>query len=199
MKPFRFDDPRQERIYRQLLLVGGGPASFYRDACQLMAGKPLLDSTTHLVAHLVRDIESALRDVLEPLADRSAHPMRTDVSTSKGNSHSAEIRAVLKALEIPETNPVAQAWLVLPGKNNTHGLAARAHRDALANPRLLDGEFRQFWAKMEDILDIILEKFESRYLDSHHLLDELLAKDSPTKKDAEPLLSKIIGNNLKGH
>lgn len=184
-KPFRFDEPRQERIYQRLLLVGSGPASFYRDACQLMAGKPLLDSTTHLVAHLVRDIESALRDVLEPLADRSAHSMRTDVSTSKGNSHSAEIRAVLTALQISEADPVAQAWLALPGERNAHGLAARAHRDALTNPRPCDCEFRQFWTKMEDILDIVLEKFESRYLDSHHLLDELLTKDSPTQKDAE--------------
>jgi len=67
---FRFSDPRQERIYRRLTLVGPGPASFYRDACLLMASGTLLDSTTHVIAHLLREIESALRNVLEPVMDR---------------------------------------------------------------------------------------------------------------------------------
>lgn len=53
---FRFQDPRQERIFRGLRLVGPGPASFYRDACQLMAAEPLLESSAHLVAHLLREI-----------------------------------------------------------------------------------------------------------------------------------------------
>lgn len=193
-KTFRFDDPRQQRIYRRLLLVGPGPASFYRDACQLIAGKLLLDSTTHLVAHLVREIEGALRDVLEPLADRAARLGEKDFSKPKDETHSAEIRAVLKALEIPETEPVAQAWLQLTGKENTYGLAARAHRDALARPRPLDEEFRQFWTSMEGILDIILERFESRYLESHHLLDELLSRTSPTREDAKRLRLHVPNN-----
>ena len=69
MKPFRFDDPRQARIFERLKrLVGEGPAAFYRDACRLMTEENDYESTTHLVAHLLREIESALRDVLEPVA-----------------------------------------------------------------------------------------------------------------------------------
>ena len=60
---FKFSDSRQERIYRRLLLIGPGPAAFYRDACFLMTTKHSLSTTTHLVSHLLRDIESALRDV----------------------------------------------------------------------------------------------------------------------------------------
>lgn len=64
---FRFADPRQERIHRRLLLIGPGPATFYKDACRLVPDDLLVESTTHLVAHLLREIESALRDVLEPI------------------------------------------------------------------------------------------------------------------------------------
>ena len=36
--------------------------------------------------------------------------------------------------------------------------------DSLTRPRAVDREFREFWDEMEGILDIVLEKFESRYL-----------------------------------
>ncbi|MCI0408113.1 MAG: hypothetical protein L0191_06025 [Acidobacteria bacterium] len=191
-KVFRFTDPRQERIHRRLLLVSPGPASFYRDACQLMAPGAPLDSTTHLVAHLLREIESALRDVLEPVVQRSARLTKENVSAEAG--HRAEIQTVLKGLEIPETDPVAQAWLRLAGKKNAHGLYARAHRDALAPPRPIDQEFREFWAEVEAILDVVLDRFESRYLASHRLLDELLAKTSPTRSDAQTLRNRVPNN-----
>ena len=66
---YRLSDPRQTRTYERLArLVGPGPAAFFLDACRLMEeGKPF-QSTTHLVAHLLREIESALRDVLEPIS-----------------------------------------------------------------------------------------------------------------------------------
>jgi hypothetical protein len=63
-KPFQFSTPRQERIYGRLRKVGPGPAAFYKDACRHMTEQPLYESTTHLVAHLLREIESGLRQVL---------------------------------------------------------------------------------------------------------------------------------------
>jgi len=191
-KPFRFSDPRQERIYRRLLLVGPGPASFYRDACRLMEAEPPFNATTHMIAHLLREIESALRDVLESVVDRSQRISGKDVSSD--GKHEAEIRTVLKSLGIPETDPMAQGWLRLPGKGNYYGLAARAHRDALAQPRSLDQEFREFWGEIEAIFDNILEKFESRYLASFRLLDQLLADPSPAQVDAKRLRHHVPNN-----
>lgn len=151
-----------------------------------------MTTATHLVAHLLREIESALRDVLEPLEERSEHASIGDVSAI--NKHKSEIRSILKALEIAENDPVAKAWLCLPGKSNDYGLAARAHRDALAEPRPIGLQFRQFWAEMEAVLDVVLEKFESRYLLFLRRLDELLAKTVPTQTDARILRSQIPNN-----
>src|ERR1043166_3004301 len=64
---FRLGDARQERIHKHLGIIGTGPAEFFYDACRLMVIQPHLKSTTHLVSHLIREIESSVRAVLEPL------------------------------------------------------------------------------------------------------------------------------------
>ena len=187
---FRLENPRQEQIYRRLLLIGKGLASFYRDACQLMSADSSLESTTHLLSHLLRDIESGLRQVLEIGDDVSS-------SNKKANSdegHKNTICAVLKALEIPETDPLAQAWLRLPGKNNEYGLAARAHRDNLAGPRPLNDEFRRFWNEIEAVFDGVLAQFETHCLSWHRQIDRLVAKPSPTRADAIFLRTRIPNN-----
>jgi hypothetical protein len=190
-QPFRFSNPRQSRIHRRLLLVGPGAASFYLDACRLMAIEPPFEATTHLVAHLLRETESSLRDVLESFMERSE---RLDKKGKPAKpTHEDEIRAILKGLEILETDAMAEAWLRLPGKSG-YGLHARAHRDDLARPRPVNREYRQFWDEMEAILDTVLEKFESRYLESHRTLDALLAVTNPTRADAQRLRLNVPNN-----
>ena len=63
----RLLSPRQERVARRLLeQVAPGPAIFFRDACDLLAEGPARPSVTHLIAHLLREVEGAVRSVLEP-------------------------------------------------------------------------------------------------------------------------------------
>lgn len=95
--PFRFADPRQERIHGRLQLVGPGAAGFFRDACALMEAESWLVSTTHLVSHLLHEVESSLRAVLESVAPGARFEKRKGEDT-----HTAQIRAVLQGLEIPE-------------------------------------------------------------------------------------------------
>jgi hypothetical protein len=196
-EPFRFRDPRQARIYRRLQLLGPGPASLFIDACRLMATAQTLLSTTHLVAHCLRDIESALRDVLEPvMEDQDPQEGKSDKSASGDVTHRLEIRAILRGLEIPETEPVAETWLKLPGRNNPYGLHRRAHRNSLNRPRPVDAEFRRFWDDIQSVFDVVLSKFEARYSASHSLIDELLAKTSPTKKDLQMLKGHVPNNSV---
>jgi hypothetical protein len=186
---FKFSDFRQERIYRRLLLVGPGPAAFYRDACLLMAIKPSMHTTTHLVSHLIREIESALRKVIEPAISKSSDA--TEKRTTTKQKHRGQIEAILQGLNIPADDPVAKVWMRLADKSSEYQLDRLTHRDALAGPRPLDSNFHNFWQDMETLLDIVLDRFEARYLESHKLIDSLLAKKTPTKCDA-----KIIRNNI---
>jgi len=189
---FEFSDSRQERIYRRLLLVGPGPAAFYRDACLLMTAKRSLSATTHLVSHLLREIESALRDVIEPAISKSSKSAEKKASNEQ--QHRKEIEAILKGLNISVDHAVAKAWMRLADESSEYRLHRLAHRDALSSPRPLDSSFLNFWQDMEALLDIVLDRFEARYLESHKLIDSLIAKETPTIEDAKVLRDNIPNN-----
>lgn len=184
-----FKDPRQQRIYRRLQLIGPGPASFYRDATFIMDGDLPFSATSHIVSHLLREIESSLRNVLEPLAGQRSPASSPDV-------HETSIKIVLQALEIPQDEPAAKAWLRLTGKDNPYGLSRRAHRRALDRPRPLDQEFREFYDDFEMVLDIVLERFEGQYLTTHQAIDALLEKEYPTSNDIKKLRNSIPNNQV---
>lgn len=192
--PFRFEDPRQERIYRRLRgLVGHGPADFFKDACQLMANPASLATTSHLVSHCLREVESAFCDVLKTLSE---HEARLKVKTSD-NGHEKKIRGILRDLQISDSDPIAVAWLGLVRKDNGYGLARRAHRYALF-ARPVDGAFRQFWNEMQGILDVVLDKFDTSYLAVYTFLDQLLGKAVPTQADLDKLKNNVP-NNIVAH
>jgi hypothetical protein len=154
-------------------------------------------STTHLVAHCLRDIESALRDVLKPvIEDQDDQEGNKKHRESGSSTHESEIRAILRGLEIPETDPVAETWLKLPGRDNPYGLHRRAHRSSLNRPRPVDTEFRRFWDDIQDVFDVVLDGFEARYSTSHRLLDDLLAKVAPAKNDLRMLKGSVPNNSV---
>jgi hypothetical protein len=137
MQPYKFSYPEQNRIYQRLFtLVGPGAATFYKDACCLMEMDPPLESTTHLVGHLLREIESSLRAILKPILE---NPVK---------GHEKAILAALKALDIPEESDTARIWRSLADENSQDRLHRFAHREDLAPPRILDENFRNFWRKM---------------------------------------------------
>ena len=89
-KPFQFSTPRRERIYSRLRKVG--PVGvFFKDACRLMNEEPLYESTTHLVAHLLREIEGGLRQVLVSASSQPGPKGR--------EGHQSSVNAILAALE----------------------------------------------------------------------------------------------------
>ncbi len=185
---FKRDD-RQDSIYGRLKrLVGPGPADFYNDACRHFAAKPPFSSSTHLIGHLMREIESALRDVLEPLAD-SAKLAAID----KNKKHDGAIRVILDALGIPESDPIAKAWLSMVGDN---GLYSRAHRNNLETARPLDDEFVEFWAQFESVLSAVLDKFEGQYVKVFETIDVLAKKSNPTEGDVKLFLLHIPNDFL---
>lgn len=173
--------PRQESVARRLRQLGEGPAAFFIDACGLLAEQPPRRTVTHLVAHLLRDVESAVRWVLDPAFQR-------------GRGHRASVVAVLDELGISHDEPVAEFWLGLTGEGNSAGLAARAHRRALDAPRDADGEFAEFIESIEELLERVLQRFEDRYVGVFARLDELLAVTPPGAAHARRLRNNFPQN-----
>jgi hypothetical protein len=196
--PFRLTDSRQIRIHERLArLVGAGPSTFFYDACRLIEQIPPYVATTHLVAHMVREIESALRDVLEPVSGWSQRPKNN--LKSRGQSpkegHKEEVRFILAALGLGANDPVAKKWLELSGRSSEGALHRRAHRPSLARPRPLDNDFREFWDNSQAVLEAVLARLELRFSEFQKLIDLLTTKDVPTSKDIQ-ILRNNIPNNL---
>src|ERR1700722_2306403 len=81
-------------------LVGPGASDFYQDACTLMGDPFRLSSTSHLVGHLIREIEGSLRDVLQPLA-QEAGTVDQMSDKDRQEKHRFQIRSILTLLNIP--------------------------------------------------------------------------------------------------
>ncbi|NLY01557.1 MAG: hypothetical protein GXY83_36160 [Rhodopirellula sp.] len=180
-------DERQARIHRRLSLIGPGPAAYLEDACALMDGRLPIASTAHLVGHLLREIESSIRAVLKTAAS-SDSPARSDKQ-----NHARQVEQVLAFLEVPKGDPVETAWFRLCS-DDTYALSRLAHRDSLAPPRPVDDGFRTFWSEMLTILDVVLDRFETRYLAFMPTLDGLLIKQHPTRGDAATLKNNVPNN-----
>src|SRR5258706_16030167 len=75
MSTYSFSAPRHERIYQRLLrLVSPGSAAFFRDACHHAAEPEAFESTSHIVGHLLREVESSIRDAFQPLIQSMRAP-----------------------------------------------------------------------------------------------------------------------------
>ena len=59
--------PRRRRILDGLRFLGGGPEEFYIDALRILASPQDLTTASHLVAHCLREVESAIREALLPI------------------------------------------------------------------------------------------------------------------------------------
>jgi hypothetical protein len=192
-KKFRFRDERQKRNFKRLSLIGKGPAAFYKDACQLISEGPMYDSTVHIVAHLLREVESALRAVLLPY--NFEQPEACNVCGSKKEVHKRQIEVILKTLGFGVDDDVSKLWLKLTDRGGDYGLARKAHRDALEPPRRVDATFYRLLADIDTMLDAVLEKFEERFLAAVPLIEEIL-RTPPSKKAVTRLQNEVPNNGI---
>jgi len=182
---FQFPDPRQKWIYEELQeLVGPGPAAFFRDACWLMANPEALHSTAHLVAHLLREIESAFREVLKPVAEDASAVSEED------SRHKEQIKQILSAIGIGENTPAAEAWFDLAAK--LHGFAHRRGLDIPRSPKAIS----DLWNRSQTLIDVLLQAIREHFLTWIQVLDRLLVQKQPTREDVKTLAQEIPNNAI---
>jgi len=193
-EPFRFQTVQQKRLYTTLRLIGPGPATFYREARNLIATPQQFASSAHLVAHLLREIESAVRRVLLP--HTFTLPEACETCGNRPEVHAKQIEAITQSLGLDER--VQQRWKEIATRNKAYnGLAALAHREDLSLPRTIDAPFEELVSAFEDVFDAVLAAFEQQSIPAFALLDSLLKKDRPskTKNDLSILRNKVPHND----
>lgn len=149
-----------------------------------MNGEVVLDAATHAVGHALREVDSSIRKVLEPMVEKRR---RKEINATKeGGKHQAWIEALVRVLEFDDPDTAAARWWAVSG-----GLEKRAHRNALVQPRPVDEQFRQFWRDAQEIYDLVTRQFASTFLSTMPLIDELAAKPVPTEDDMTTLRVRV--------
>ena len=181
--------PRQQRVYDLLRrLISHGAAYFFADACEIVQRRSPYRTTTHIVGHLSREVESALRQVLRTLPDVARRLEPNGKKGRKGKKedkeqHAKEVSAIIGSLRL-EASDVGTAWASFVGDESWH---LDAHRDDLRFPRRPDDEFAARFELFTSVLDAVLDAAEAEYSAALAGLDAVLAKSSPGSADADLL------------
>jgi hypothetical protein len=153
-----------------------------------------LTSTVHLVAHLLREIESAVRQVLLPY--NFVLPVACEICGNRPEVHAKQIESITQSLGLDES--IQKKWKEIATRNKAYnGLAALAHREDLSLPRKIDASFEELVSAFEDVFDSVLAAFEQQSIPVFALLDSLLKKDRPskTKNDLSILKNRVPHND----
>jgi hypothetical protein len=189
-----------EQIRSRLKLIGPGPATMFADACKLMTKPDEFGSTTHLIAHLLREVLSSLEEVLYAVSD-PRDLQQTPTPSLAGSdatpreddrkSHPKKVRAILSMLGIDASSGVGATWLEVAQNG---GFSGAAHRRALDVPRPVNDEFCEEWDSVLALLVAILERFEARFLAWRRTLDDLLRHPQPGRKAVSALRNAVPNN-----
>ena len=182
METPQFKDGRSERVYRRLHLLGPGPAAFFADAYRLMEEDLHLATRSHMVGHLLRELEGSVRGSLAAATHASA--AGKDCGANK--SAAKDIAHIVTQLGFEADGVVGTGWIGLA--ETLHGVA---HRRGLRPPRPVDEELHDYWMIAVDVLDRVLDRFEGRYADVFKRLDQLLSIKQPTKAQLSEFVNTI--------
>jgi len=186
-------DSQQWKVYNLLnRLVSPGAASFFKDACIIMGNPSLLESSSHIVAHLLRETESSLKSVLlgvseteQVLESKKCPACNKDIELN----HKAQLKRILKILEIDESDPIANLWIKVFA--DEHRWNIYTHRKNLEGPRLIDDDFIQRFQEFQGLLLSILDKYQAHYSILEKKINEFSNISKPTRKDLTEFRNKV--------
>jgi len=164
-------------------LFGLHTVAYFTDACRIMYSPGQWAAGSHLVAHLVRELESMVRAGLLPLAYKR--------DADENSEHCKQIAAIADSLGLAPDSPVTLAWTNL----DLHRQAHRAGR-GFSPPRPIDDSFKDWWQDMLRWLRELLEACRDRHLEMTMPLEQLVRKDAPSHGDADKLMERLSQNPL---
>ncbi|MYH82709.1 hypothetical protein F4141_18645 [Candidatus Poribacteria bacterium] len=166
--------PRQDEIHRNLQAIGPEIAAFYLSAVKVLQNDDL-ETSSYLLAHIAREIEGGLRDVLS--TDPEKRKIQKQLKkTDLGNlsDRIGHIASILAALDIDDLQaPIAKKWI---------GVATEFHRfahrpGAWGSPRSKE-TFVPLWREFEDVLTELV----GSYFNLLSRLDRILDYKEPTQE-----------------
>ena len=186
--------PRQKKIYRNLQDIGPEIAAFYRDGVKMLRSDNF-ETAPYLLAHITREIDGGLRDILSSDEDKAKIQKRLtkevlakigDYNTLK--EYRGHIASILAALRIDDvdvlSNPddanirFAVRWIEVAPK-----LVGFVHRHGPWKPPRSREAFEHLWYDFEEVLADLV----GNYLNLLSRLDRILTYKAPTDEIIETL------------
>ena len=196
---------RQAEIYRNLEAIGPEIAAFYLSGVKVLQDEDL-ETSSYLLAHIAREIEGGLRDVLSedrkeelkfvietPDGNKSIYEKEKEGSFKFSSSASGTVKvtynrigkhkaSILQSLNVDENSPLAERWI-----NVAKRFAEFTHRHGTWKPPRRREAFVPMWQEFEDIL-VELVGTHFKLLDR---IDRILAYEKPTEEIIKTLLSLL--------
>ena len=176
--------PQQVEIYRNLEAIGPEIAAFYLSGVKVLQNENI-ETSSYLLAHIAREIEGGLRDVLS--ADEEKRQIQGQLKKADLGNFSGRrghIASILAALGIDDlVDPLAKKWISVATQFHEF-----AHRHGVWEAPRAKEVFVPLWHEFEEVLmDLVGNHFN--FLNR---VDRLLAYEKPTKK-----IIKTLPNLLK--
>ena len=186
--------PRQTKIYRNLQDIGPEIAAFYLDGIKMLRSDNF-ETAPYLLAHITREIDGGLRDILSSDEDKAEiqEQLTKEVLAKIGDynilkEYRGHIASILAALRIDDvdvlSNPddvnirFAIRWIEVAPK-----LVNFVHRHGPWKAPRSREEFEHLWYDFEEVLADLV----GNYLNLLSRLDRILAYKAPTEEIIETL------------
>ncbi len=184
-KLFHFENPRQGKVHASLQrFIGEAPASFYKDACKIYEDGCDLETKTHLIGHLMREVFGWIIEIMLPV---------DYVNPTGSDNYKQKIKDAASAYGIDENHEMIKFWLDRIADSG-NGLHSWAHRESMASVRPSTEEFEDLWSGTELLLDFLLDKIEGKYLSYTEQVDAVVAKTTISDEDIKKVKKHIPMN-----
>ena len=166
--------PRQAEIYRNLEAIGPEIAAFYLSAVRVLQNDDL-ETSSYLLAHIAREIEGGLRDVLSNAQEKKKIQKQLKKADLVGlNERIGHIASILSALDIDDLRePLAERWISVATRFHEF-----AHRHGAWEPPRSKEAFVPLWHEFEDVLAELV----GTHFNLLNRLDRILDYEEPTEK-----------------
>ncbi|MER7272541.1 hypothetical protein ABT344_30155 [Micromonospora carbonacea] len=179
--------PHEREIHRLLGVMGDAPADQYADAIRILRGNPPLQTRSLILAHIAREIDSALRELLYSLVpvevqDRLEAEKPED---RRDPDRALVIDEICSALGFDSTDEIRSVWKKSGAWHNA------AHRGALLANRPADAAFIERWDRLGTVLKVVLRAYEGSFTRALPMIDELATADPISKEKVSHLLNRV--------
>lgn len=184
----------QIKIYKGLKSIGNEIASFYLDGVKMFQDEEYL-SKAYLLAHIAREIDGGLRDILSDgktihcyECDRPIHGYIDNENFEEINSN--HLKSILSSLDVDDKNhQFAIFW-----KKTATKFSRYAHRSGAYKDSRNSNEVVRLWKDFE----IVLFKLIGEYINQIKIIDRVIKK-APEKNIIATVYNITKDENNKRH